>query len=415
MNLEEKILQKLDKRPRTRAEIVVTARPKVSNFYVKKEDKYNYVRHRLEMMKPYFLDLLGIESFESINHVSDSSYYTYGIIVSPSGSKLGASNIFISSNIDDSNDVVVKLNVSHLQRYSVFPGQVVVVKGKNMSGNEIVVEVLHCMPIVDVNTVNCIEKDTGQRSSPIVIAASGPYGSESLFDVLDGILENAADVLILVGPFVSHNHESMEYSPTYLMNEVFVRKINGWLSNNEQSKVVLVPSTRDLTCFNVFPQASMEIKHSRIYCVGNPGEFLLNDCLIAVSSLDAPLELSSEECFHDSGIPDKKDMCGELLFQSDRMTRIAYHLIFQRTFLPVFPSVNTVSYSVPENVSMDVAPDIYIVTSKLKYFSREVGPSIVVNLGSQPKLTNKVLGCIRFGWNVDCDGTKPTVEFRNLQ
>lgn len=396
MNFEERIFQRLHKGTGVRAEIKVLPRPGVSNFYLRKEDRYNYIRHRLAAMKPHFLELLGIDRFEAVNHVSSASFYTYGVIVSPNGCKLDAAGIFISSNTDDSNDVVVRLHVGHLQRYSVFPGQVVAVQGKNMNGDGIVVEILHCMPILDINTAS------PHGVYPAVLAASGPYGSDSGFDVLDGVLASSADVLILLGPFVNRAEGDCSASM-----EEFASRIRGWLDRNSESKAVLVPSTGDLGCLNVFPQQALDVQQDRVFCVGNPGEFLLNGRLFAVCSLDTPLELSSEECFHDSGVEDKADPCGEILFQSDRMSRISHHLVFQRTYLPVFPSVNVVSLSVPSGLSMDTAPDVYIVSSKLRYFAREAGPTLVVNVGSQSKIANKVLGQISLGG-------LPSVEFRGV-
>lgn len=408
MDFEQKIIQRLDKTSRAKSEVRVASRPETSNFYVKKEDKYNYVEHRLLVMKPCFLELLGIEEFESVNCVSSSSFYTYGMIISADGCRLSPSNMCICSNIDDSNDVVVRLSVSHLQRYSVFPGQVVAVRGKNPTGTEIVVEILHCMPVLDVNTVNANKER--QQVQPSIIAVSGPY-SEPEFGTLDTILGNVADILILVGPFVTCVQHTTECSPMSTM-KVFMSKVTEWLEKNIQGKIVLVPSVSDLTCVNVFPQPPIDVEHDRIYCVGNPGEFFLNGYLVAVSSLDVLLELSSEECFRDSGVPDKKDMCGELLFRNDRTDRISYHLVFQKTFLPVFPSINTVSYSVPDAASMNVAPDICMTASKLRYFCREAGPSLVVNLGSQAKATNKVLCHVRLPRNKD---EKPAVEFTRLK
>ncbi|ADM12428.1 DNA polymerase alpha-primase complex subunit B [Encephalitozoon intestinalis ATCC 50506] len=393
MDFDSQIFRKLSRRYSTKSDIRMVRRPRISNFYLKKGDKYEYVAYRLTSMKPYFLELLGIEDFSPVNSISSTSFYTYGIIMNPFGHKLDSQNTFIASNIDGSNDVVVKLNLSHLRRYSVFPGQIVAVKGKNITGGEITVETLHCIPVVDINE----EKDGKEEkhNQPSIVAFSGPYGFASEFDVLDRILMEEADVLILVGPFISSAHGSEDHSPASMMEKEFVPRIRRWLNERPGSKVVLVPSVNDITCLGVFPQGPIDIDEERIVCTSNPCEFFLNEFLVCVSSLDTPLEISSEECFHDSGLESEDDACGNLLFGGDRLKRIAYHLIFQRTFLPVFPSRNVVSYSVPENMSMDTAPDIYIVVSRLKHFSRDVGPSVVVNLGLQTGKTEKVACHIR--------------------
>jgi DNA polymerase alpha subunit B len=412
MNFEQQILSRLDKRPNVKADVRPFGKVEISNFYVRKEDKYAYVKHRLASMRPFFLELLGLASFEPVNHISEKSFYTFGIVVSPSGAKLDADNIFISSNVDDSNDVLVRLDLSFLDRYSVFPGQIVAIKGKNVMGNQIVVEVLHCMPLLDCNTADPGKYAGSNYIAPSVIACAGPYGSESGFDVLDSILTFSADVLVLLGPFVGRGNEDAGCSPVSAFKSLFVPRIRSWLEKNAQSKIVLAPSMCDLMGINVYPQGPLDVRHSRILCVGNPGSFYLNNHLIALSTLDSPLELCSGECFVDRESTTGDDVCGRLLFSSDRNGRIAHHMVFQHTFLPAFPSMNTVSYSVPESLDMSVAPDIYLVSSKLKHFVREAGPSIVVNVGSQSRLENKAVCHVKmpaFGSNA-----KPQIELRNF-
>ncbi|CAD25827.1 DNA POLYMERASE ALPHA SUBUNIT B [Encephalitozoon cuniculi GB-M1] len=407
MDFDRQVFKTLSRRSYVRSDIRMAPKPRVSNFYLRKKDKYEYVRHRLISMKPYFLELLGIEDFKPVNNVSDSSFYTYGIITNPFGHKLDSESVFIASSIDGSNDVAVRLNLAHLQRYSVFPGQIVAVKGKNTDGGKMTVEALHCIPVVDIN----VAKDGEEKKymQPTIVAFSGPYGPGPEFDALDRVLAEDADVLILIGPFIGPRQYGATQSPDSMMKEVFIPRIRGWLDRNAGSKAVLVPSTNDMTCLNVFPQGPIGVNDERIVCTGNPCEFFVNEILVAISSLDTPLEISSEECFHDSGMECSDDACGKLLFGGDRLGRISYHLIFQRTFLPVFPSMNVVSYSVPESMSMDTAPDIYIVASKLKHFCRDVGPSIVVNIGLQAKETEKIACHIRLP--EAGEKKKPTVEF----
>lgn len=378
MDFDRQVLRALSKRRRTVPDIRVPPRPKPSIFHLRKADKYDYVKHRLVSMRPYFLEVVGVESFEPVNTVSGVSFHTYGIVMNPFGLKLDASNIFIASNIDGSNDVAVRLSMEHLKRYSVFPGQVVAVKGKNTTGSEIVVEALHCIPVVDVNA------GRGEGEQPSVEVFAGPYGAEGDASALDKVLESDADVLILVGPFVGAVEDASR-SPDCVMQDVFIPKVRSWLGKSTNSKVVLVPSTDDMGGLNVFPQAPLCIEDERIVCVGNPCELFVNGHLVAISSLDTALEISSEECFLDSGEGYDEDACGRLLFGGDRLGRIAYHLVFQRTFLPVFPSRNVVSYAVPEGMSMDIAPDIYVVVSRLKRFVRDAGPCVVVNLGTQSR------------------------------
>ncbi|AFM99202.1 DNA polymerase alpha subunit B [Encephalitozoon hellem ATCC 50504] len=410
MDFDRQVFRTLSKGHSARSCIRIAQRPRVSNFYLKKKDKYEYVRYRLASMRPYFLELLGVESFEPVNHVSSTSFYTYGIVMNPFGHKLDPKNVFIASSIDGSNDVVVRLNLEYLQRYSVFPGQVVAIKGKNGTGSEITVEAIYCIPVVDVNSAEPSEKE--RHAQPFISAFSGPYGAGPEFGILDRILAEDADVLILTGPFIDPVEGGVSESPYSMMEGAFIPKIREWLSKGPERKVVLVPSTSDVISLNVFPQGPIDLNDERIICVSNPCSFFLNGFLVAVSSLDTALEISSEECFYDSKLDYGEDVCGKLLFGNDRLERISYHLVFQRTFLPVFPSMNIVSYSVPESMSMDTAPDIYIIVSRLKHFSRSVGPSVVVNLGLPTREAEKVVCFIRLPETLG--EKKPSIEFRHL-
>ncbi|TBU18834.1 subunit B of DNA polymerase alpha [Ordospora colligata] len=383
MDFDQQVLRTLCVRPAPKTEIRTFREAKVSNFYIKKNEKYDYVKHRLECMRPYFLELLQIKRFESVNHISESSFYTYGTIVNPTGLKLDSSNICIASNVDESNDVVVRLNMEHLHRYSVFPGQVVAVKGKNVGGDEIIVERLDCIPVVDVNTTEASSSDNTFNNLRIV-AFQGPYCCElggCEVDVFEKVLAMEADILVLIGPFVKPINELDGKSPYGVLNDVFMPKVRRWLGKHLWRKVILVPSIGDPTCLSVYPQEAIDFEEERVYCVSNPCEIFVNECLIAISSLDMPLEICSEEYFYNSGKADVADVCGELLFKGDRMDRLAHHLVFQRSFVPVFPSRSAVSYFSPEGLMMGMAPDIYIVVSRLKGFCRRAGPSLVVNLG----------------------------------
>ncbi|KAH9411430.1 DNA polymerase [Ordospora pajunii] len=383
MDFDQQVLRALCARPVPKTDIQIFREAKVSNFYIKRNEKYDYVKHRLECMRPYFLELLQIKQFESVNHISASSFCTYGMIVNPTGIKLDASNICVASNIDGSNDVVVRLNLEHLCRYSVFPGQIIAVKGKNIGGDEIIVERLDCVPVVDVNTADAGSLGNASNN-PRIIAFQGPYYSELSecgVDVFERVLAMEADILILIGPFVKPLQELGGESPFGVLSDVFMPKVRRWLRQHLWRKVVLVPSIGDPTCLNVYPQEAIDTEEERMYCVSNPCEIFVNRCLVAISSLDMPLEICSEECFYNSGDADATDVCGELLFKGDRMDRLAHHLVFQRSFVPVFPSRSAISYSSPEGLMMGMAPDVYLVVSRLKGFCRRAGPSLVVNLG----------------------------------
>jgi DNA polymerase alpha subunit B len=361
-------------------------------------DKYEHIKHRLKYMKPFFLELLGLIDFKPVNYQSDITFASYGIITNLTGNKLTGDSIYLTSNIDESNNTAVRLNLDHLARCSLFPGQIISVEGKNTNGNEIVVEKIHCMPLLDINAIsnNEIEKYAhAYEKSPLeIICVSGPYFSEDS-DAFCTFFGNDPDILIMFGPFVD---KPVSSSPREIFKDKILPKIEKWLSRSMTSKVILVPSTDDIITLGLYPQPPFDFirENDRLILLSNPSLFYINEFLFGISSLDILLTVGSEEWYFDKkGIPeDDEDVCSTILFQGDRTSRLCHHIVFQRNFVSTFPMKHPISYSSPKDFDIDISPDFLILSSRLKHFSRVIGPTNVITLGIQPRIENKTMAKI---------------------
>lgn len=354
MDLGSVIIDTLRKRP-TRAEISLSPLPKASYFHLSANSKLNYVSARLRFMEKSFLDLLGIPKFHPITHESTKPFYTFGMVSSVTGAPIDSSCCLF--NTEDGSNTPVALNLAGMERYSLYNGQIVAIKGRNMSGFEIIVESVYSLPIINVNS---------QTRSPLNIhIARGPFTTATI----NSLMECTEYVLILFGPFMFPGSGEFESFSGFLDS------IESALKKSMEKQVVLVPSLEDYKFLNVFPQPPLSAPYlsSRISILGNPSFIYVNNHLLLLNNYDLLFELSSNE------FAQEKSSQTDILFSCPRFERLAYYLIFQRTLSPVMPSKNNISYG--PWLNMDIAPDILITSSRLKEFHCSTGPSTVLNIG----------------------------------
>ena len=142
-----------------------------------------------------------------------TKFRTWGRILGTNDGKLKADAIFLEGtklSRRKNEPATVQLDLTNVQSYSMFPGQILAVEGTNPSGNSLVVQSLFAMgypkPLV---------KPKLSENLHIVVAA-GPFTNnegleyQPLFQLMDHVVELDPHVLILVGPFVPVNHPEIE-------------------------------------------------------------------------------------------------------------------------------------------------------------------------------------------------------------
>lgn len=356
MILDSDILKKLTKNVE-RSVIKIVKQEKAHYFYRKPIEKRDFVNSRLLQTIDCFLETLNISEFKPVNFQSIKPFYCFGMISSSTGSKLDTEDVFIFNTIDGSN-IPVKLDLSAVDQYSLFNGQIVALKGTNSRGDSILVEKIYTETIFSISA--------STKGNLNAVLCRGPYSIE----YLNRLFELDSDVFILLGPFCGTSEsEFTEFG-------LFISSIENNLMKRPKVKTILVPSLDDYSAVRIFPQPPLKIDSSNIITLQNPGVFYLNENLISVCNFDNFLDLCSEE------------IASESLNTSDRVERLVKHLVFQRCFVPVLFSKLEVAYGPWLNIKH--SPDIYIIASKMKQFERKVGPITVLNTGTAARTCIKI-------------------------
>lgn len=184
--------------------------------------------------------------------------------------KLTESGVLLESSRALGSGSRVPLDLSNCPQYSLFPGQLVALEGTNPDG--LAFRATRLVPTEDVLLPRTpASRDALARSPSIsLVVACGPYALDGAgdhsYEPLDRLLllalERKADVLILLGPFVDANSESVRLGavsdlPEALLKEAFMERIRSFSKRSPLTKVVLVPSLSDLTHDNTFPQCAL--------------------------------------------------------------------------------------------------------------------------------------------------------------
>ncbi|WUR04186.1 DNA polymerase alpha subunit B [Vairimorpha necatrix] len=322
---------------------------KIKYFFLKRSDLQIYLKSRLDSSKTSFKDLLK-KDFKPANSQCKESFYTYGMIYVNSEKDLYIYN----------DKLTVKLNFEFFRRYSLFNGQLVAIKGKNFGNNELMVENVHCMPCLDYeetkSNLNCTIKIIGQPSEKI---------------------NYKSDIVIFIGCDVPENLKK----------------------DNSAAYILHIPTMEEQDCIEMYPMNPKPNDKNICVSLNNPCSFKINEKLFCVNTLKVLDLLNDMEIVENENIP-KNDPCGDLLFSEDKIQRLCYHLIFQRSFLPIL-DVKKVKYDF-SCLHMPVAPDFYIIRSDLfDPFCRDVGPTKVINIGT------------KFNWDINISGKTTKMDLLN--
>jgi len=245
--------------------------------------------------------------------------------------------------------------------------------------------------------------DPGVSAGPFsMYIACGPYTLDAdlhykpWHTFLKTIKTSKPTVVLLAGPFIDVAHPKLkngdvDTTPSGLFRKQFLEPLRSFLDSSPESIVLILPSIRDLISRQaVFPQSELEPEFRvdpRIHLLPNPALFSLNNIKFAISSVDVLFHLRKEEFFmRGEEVDSILSLPGDAGI--DSMANTCRHLLQQRSFYPVFPVPFDVSHDVNLSVTHwdglklsdgNDAPDVLIVPSRLKQFSKTVQSTTVVN------------------------------------
>ncbi|VEN59333.1 unnamed protein product [Callosobruchus maculatus] len=303
---------------------------------------------------------------------------TFGRIISESSGKLNAQSVTLEGTADTNLCNTTNLNLSKVKKYSLFPGQIVAIKGNNITANDLVVEEIYSsVPL-------SLPEQTPVVDGPLeIVVCAGPYtfpenlSYEPLHDLLKYIEEYRPHVCIMLGPFLDVAHTSVKNGDVLQSYPSFFEGLVETISNTIQTtntKVVIAPSHKDVHHRPVFPTPPYKCKEDQknIVFVSDPSIIDINGLVIGITTVDILLHLSNYELHCDK------------ISQTtpDRLGRLASHLLNQHSFYPLYPPVKDlgIDHELFEQYGMiDTKPHMLITPSNLRHFIKDIDDCLVIN------------------------------------
>ncbi|KAJ1410604.1 DNA-polymerase alpha/epsilon, subunit B [Sesbania bispinosa] len=390
-NDEDDVIKKV--LPRKRCSLVVHGsgpKPGCRFMYDRTEDRLNAIETRIRKHTRALVASGFYEEPTDPTIASQRNIFSIGMICCDGEGRLNEKSVMLQSSVEHSGGECVRLDLGHLSHFSVFPGQVVGIGGHNPSGHCLVAsKLVDSIPISvadkDLNPAKkqAIDKENQptdllceQRELSMIIAA-GPFTTtdnllfEPLVELLAYAKRRPPQLLVLLGPFIDSEHPDIKKGITERsFDELFrfevLRKLEDYVEcMGSAARVLLVPSIRDANHDFVFPQPALDISlpdlKSQIVSLTNPGIFEANEVKIGCCTVDILKQVSGEEISRTAA--DGKP--------SDRLSRLANHILNQQSFYPLYPPAESVPLDfslAPEALQLSLVPDVLILPSDIKYF-----------------------------------------------
>ncbi|KAJ3319784.1 hypothetical protein HDV06_005905 [Boothiomyces sp. JEL0866] len=334
--------------------------------------------------------------------VQEPRYYSGQICCDSIDGRLNVHSCLLETSRLIGNGTRVQLDFNQIlergESLHLYPGQCIVFKGINNTGN--CISVLEIIPLPDL-TGSSVTGAQMKRMYPSektvsVIVASGPFTlpdslNYEVLEELTAVVEsNSPDAIILMGPFVNCKHPMIHTAGLYSTFKTQVadrlRRMKNqdelileWLAfpqppigsaTNEEAKL------RKLEALGLFDENGVLI--TKMF--PNPCQFYINELVFACSALDVAFDLSSSDIFVGNDRGDKPDAIYKQIIQS-------------RHFYPLFPpaadakldSSRALSNELNAPCALQCLPDFLILPSKLKQNIKPYGECICINPGKIAK------------------------------
>ncbi|CAJ0597970.1 unnamed protein product [Cylicocyclus nassatus] len=310
--------------------------------------------------------------------------YVYGEIIHDLTESSATGDKTLSLLMDDENGTVIELDFTRLNEVSVFPGQLVAYYG-SFEGGERFVAVKQFQPSpLKLSPLRRPPNDDNLR----IWCACGPFTTvencsyEPLCDLLEMVKEEQPHLLILMGPFVDSKNtfiQRAEFPETYDgVLEQLMRNIAKALDGCRTELILQPAPSRDLCCAPFFPTPPLDISSDvckrmgkRLHSVPDPCIVRVNGIEIALTSSEIVAHLSKNE-WHRSEDQENRD----------RISRLASHLLSQRSLYPLYPPCLPMSTEESLKIcALQSAPHIIIASSVLSASIKNINGTVVANPG----------------------------------
>ncbi|XP_068117229.1 DNA polymerase alpha subunit B [Hyperolius riggenbachi] len=347
---------------------------------------------KIEELGEVLKDHYNIEEFTSVSFPAQETVTVLGQIACDSNGKMNAKSVILEGDREHSSGMFVPVDLSELEEYSLFPGQVVVMEGTNSTGRKFVASKLYeGLPLPFYQPAEVLEEYPPQ----MIITACGPFTTsdtiayDALKDLIDVINRDRPDVCILFGPFLDAKHEQIENLQLMVTFEEVFKSCLKMITEGTRlsgSHLVFVPSMRDVLQDPVYPQPPFsryelaKEDQQRVHFVADPCTLCINGVVIGLTSTDLLFHMGAEEISSGSaGSP-------------DRFSRLLRHILSQRSYYPLYPpseEINIDYEAVYNYAMMTVTPDVFIVPSELRFFIKDVCGCTCINPG---RITKGLVG-----------------------
>ncbi|XP_065221865.1 DNA polymerase alpha subunit B isoform X2 [Planococcus citri] len=317
------------------------------------------------------------------HHITMETATFAGRILCDGRGKLNPSSLLLECCLFNIREEKVKLEVNEAPEYSLFPGQVIVVEGKNPDGKRIIAEKIYADAKPDIYPDFDPSKNL-QESLQVVIAC-GPFmlanGSYQPFlDLKKYVVKNLPHVLIIIGPLVdAQNPNILQFGNNMKFIDCFESLLKTLMDDLEgtHTKVVYTSSWRESNLHIVYPtphplHVSFKSKNlSNLKLVPDPSILDISGFTIGVTASDILLHLSPEELCHPNTPQNVPRLC-----------RIASHLLKQKSFYPLKPSHDEMSIDArlsTEHAYIPLKPHVLVLPSNLKSFVNVADDCVIIN------------------------------------
>ncbi|XP_065833530.1 DNA polymerase alpha subunit B-like [Oscarella lobularis] len=347
-------------------------------------DKIAVLNDQIEEKEDQYVAKYQLEELDHVDMPKQETVTVVGRVCCDSEGKLNTQSILLEGSVKTSGGRSVHLDVADMKEYSLFSGQIVAVSGVNNSGGQSKLVALRLFTSV-MEKPPPIEKETEGPLS--VLIATGPFTTSSnlFYEPLDSLLSlverEPPDVLILLGPFVDSDHPNVKnFDMDVTFQQLFIDVVENKIFAKLKSlptKVVLVPSQRDVHHDYVYPQPAFSVtnKPENVYMAPDPATITLNGIVFGLTSTDVLPHIRSNEI-------------ANLPTGSDRLAILAKHLLHQRHYYPLYPPHESVNFDCQrsaEGCSMPVTPHVLVLPSNLKTFTKNLDGVVCVNPGRLSK------------------------------